>query len=104
MLELVRGGRFRDIVLSEYQNLTPRAQDAYRYVALLHQHNLSIPDYLLNHVTVRDWDLFQQEVIRLDADLIIVQDVSSTTRRLFFRSRHPAIAKVILDTTVPKRE
>jgi tetratricopeptide (TPR) repeat protein len=104
LLELIRGGIFRDIVLAEYENLTARAKTAYQYVALLHQHGLAVPDYLLNQVTVKDWALFTTEVIALDAELIIIHDVSSTARRLFFRTRHPIIARVIVEATVRKQE
>lgn len=104
MLELVRNGKFRDIILFEYENLSDRAKNAYKFVALLHQHSIAIPDYLLNQVTVKDWDVFKREVIRLEADLIIVQDLNSSSGRIMFRTRHPLIAQVVLDAVVPKRE
>lgn len=104
LLSLVGSDNFRDIVLSEFENLSKRAQDAYRYVALLHQHRISIPDYVLNAVTAKDWTVFREEIIKLESDLIIVQDVNYSHRRIYFRSRHPEIARVIVQTTVPRPE
>ncbi len=104
LLELVHNGKFRDIVLKEYNNVSDRAQKAYQYVALLHQHRLSIPDSLLNAVSTRDWNLFIDEVIRQEAELVIIQEMDASHRRLWFRSRHPLIAKVIIDVVVPKHE
>lgn len=104
LLELAHNGKFRDIVLKEYTHVSVRAQKAYQYVALLHQHRLSIPDYLLNAVSTKDWNLFIDEVIRQEADLVIIQEMDASRRRLWFRSRHPSIAKVIIDVVVPKHE
>ncbi len=104
MLELVRGGQFNDIILGEYHNLQDRAKAAYTYVALLHQHGISMPDYLLNAVTVNDWTAFTNEVIRQESELIIVQDLNYGAGRIAFRTRHPKIAKVITDVVLPHHE
>jgi len=104
MLELVKGGQFATIILSEYENLSDRAKVAYQYVALLHQHGISIPDYLLNKVTIDDWTVFEKEVIRLESELTIVQDVNYTSQRICFQTRHPRIAQVVVDSVVPRHE
>lgn len=104
MLELVGDGKFRDIVLSEYEHLSPRAKKAYEVVALIHQHRRSIPDYLLNELTVKDWNVFTDEVIRLESELIIVQDLDFGSGRLCFRTRHPAIARIIVDNVISRHE
>ena len=96
LLELVHSGKFREIVIREYGNVSQRAQVAYQYIALLHQHRLPIPDYLLNAVSINDWNVFIDEVIRQEAELVIVQDMDSAHNRLRFRSRHPLIAQTII--------
>jgi tetratricopeptide (TPR) repeat protein len=104
MLTLVGSDTFRNIILGEYENLSERAQGAYKCVALLHQHRLSVPDYVLNKVTVNDWDVFTNEVIRLESDLIIVQDVNYGTGRIQFTTRHPEIARTVVDAVIPRHE
>ena len=104
MLTLVGSDSFRNIILGEYQNLSDRAQHAYKHVALLHQHRISVPDYVLNRVTVADWNIFTNEVIRLESDLIIVQDLNYGTGRIHFAARHPEIARTIVDAVIPRYE
>ncbi len=104
MLELVKNSQFRLILIGEYQNLTERAREAYKYVSILHQHNLAIPDYLLNKVTTDDWDIFKQEVIQIESKMIILQDLNHTSQRLYFRTRHPIVARTIVDAVIPKHE
>ncbi len=104
MLELVRNENFRTIILSEYQNLSSRAKIAYKFVALLHQFSLSTPDYLLNRLSTNDWQVFTDEVIRLESELIIVQDMNYPAGRLSFRSRHPIVAETIVSAVLPKHE
>lgn len=104
MLELVREGRFTEIVLGEYENLSDRAKDAYLFVALLHQHGVSTPDYILNAVTVNDWQAFTHEIIRQESELIIVQDLNYAAGRIAFRTRHPQIARTIVDVALPQHE
>jgi tetratricopeptide (TPR) repeat protein len=104
MLDLVRDGTFRDIVLGEFENISTRGKLAYQYVALFHQHGLSVPDYILNAVTVDDWRVFEDEVIRQESDLIIVQDLNYAARRIAFRTRHPKIAELIVEVTIPQHE
>ncbi len=104
LLQIVQSGKFKAIVLGEYGNLSHRAQKAYQFVALLHQHRISIPDYLLNSVSTNNWDIFVDQVIREESELVIIQDLDATSGRLRFRSRHPLIARTIIDATVPKFE
>src|SRR5206468_2325863 len=80
------------------------ARLAYQYVALVHQHRRSIPDYILNELTVKDWRVFTDEVIRLESESIIVQDLDYGAGRLCFRTRHPEIARVVVDSTLPMHE
>ena len=102
LLEIVRGGNFKEIVLNEYENLSERAQSAYRFVALLHQHRISTPGYLLNALSTDDWGVFLDQVIRQESELVIIHDLDAITGRLMFRSRHPVIAKTIIDAVVPE--
>lgn len=102
MLELVKNSRFRTIIIGEFENLTERAREAYKYVALIHQHRLSVPDYLLNQLALDDWNLFINEVIRSESEFVILQDLSK--HRIYFRTRHPIVAKTIVDHVLPKHE
>lgn len=104
MLELATEGRFKDILLLEYENLSPRAKEVYQYVALLHQYGISLPEYILNAVTVRDYNVFANEVMKVDSELVFVQDLNRVSKRLYFRTRHPLIAKTIVDVVLPKVE
>jgi hypothetical protein len=104
LLSLVKNGQFKNIILSEYVNLSDHAKAAYRYVALLHQHGLSFPDYLLNQLTVDNWNVFTDQVIRLESELVVVQDMNYSLGRICFRTRHPQIARVIVDEIIPKHE
>lgn len=107
LLQLVSGGRHYQDLLKAYSELSKDAQAAFVYTALLHQHKISIPASWLKQVIAMDWSAFEDRVIRAEGKGILIQEhhqAYGTEPDLFFRTKHPLIARKLIDELIPNPE
>ncbi len=102
LLELVQGGRFEEIVLSEYQDLRDGlAEAAYRSVAVVHELGIPLRRELLRRMLDSNWEEFISRVIQGAASKVVIEDFETVTGRGFYRTKHPLLASIIRKNTVP---
>lgn len=104
LMSIIDNGHHQDDLYEAYQQLPDLAKDAYLYTCLLHQYRIAMPASLLRSLLGVDWRDFLNNVIRIDCKgiLIQVQSKSSVDPDLYFKSKHPLIAKKIVDMTLPE--
>lgn len=103
-LALITKGKHKDDLLDAYEKLSDLGKEAFKYVSILHQHNISMPASILRSLVARDWQEFRDEVINVEGKGILIQDSinsNDTDSDLNFRTKHPLIATTLLNTLVP---
>lgn len=107
LLEIVTDGNHVRNLLNAYEELSSEMQSAFLYTALLHQFKLKMPAGWLKQIISLDWDEFIDKVIRGEGKGILIQErINSygTDPDLFFKTKHPVIAKNLIDKIVPRKD
>jgi hypothetical protein len=106
LLETVPGIHYLDLI-EAINNLPQVAKDAVIYISALHQFNILMPVGLLRALISKNWEIFRTEFLTIDCKSIIikVEDENYNSRTdLFFRTKHPIIAKNIIDKLIPNKD
>lgn len=107
LLEIVTNGNHVRNLLNAYEELSEEMQSAFLYTALLHQFKLKMPAGWLKQIVSVDWEQFVDKVVKGEGKGIIIQEhVNSygTEPDLFFKTKHPVIAKNLIDKIIPKKD
>jgi hypothetical protein len=107
LLEIVTSGKHINDLLSAYNQLSNEAQNAFVNTALVHQHKMWIPASWLKQVISLDWTDFTESVIKAEGKGILYQerkDHTGTEPDLFFRTKHPLIARKLIEKIVPSSD
>lgn len=107
LLEIVTNGNHVKNLLSAYEELSKEMQSAFLYTALLHQFKLKMPAGWLKQIISLDWERFANKVIKVEGKGILIQESVNSYGNdpdLFFKTKHPVIAKNLIDKIVPKKD
>jgi hypothetical protein len=107
LLELVTNGRHINDLMSAYDELSADAQKAFLFTAFLHQFKLLMPVSWLRSIISKNWAEFVTNVVQAEGKGILIQErVNSfgTDPDLFFRTKHPIIAKALIGIIEPNIE
>jgi tetratricopeptide (TPR) repeat protein len=101
LLELVQQGRFEEIVLSEYEDLTnDLAERAYRIVSVVHEFGMPIKRELLRRMLGCDWNEFLLYVVQGNAKKVVIEDFETASEQAYYRTKQPVIASIVREHTV----
>ncbi len=91
-------------LLSAYNQLPKKAQEAFLYTSLLYRFGCAMPVSLLKKLVSTDWDTFKSDVLEVDCKGVLVQEVntsSGTVPDLYFRTKHPIISDLLVKYFFP---
>lgn len=107
LLEIVTGGQHITNLIGAYNELSEDCRSAFLFTALMHRYKLSVPASWLKHVVSMEWDDFVSKVIRIEGKGLLIQEIVNSTGTdpdLFFRTKHPIIAKRLIESLVPSTD
>ena len=89
-------------VWTEFENLTELGKKAYRLTAAMHQFGISIKMEVLMRALGADFPTFETEIVRGDAQSVLVTEHLSSHLNLFLRGRTRMISQIVFDRAVPE--
>lgn len=107
LMSIITSGKHENDLVSCYEQLSPELKNAFLYTALLHQHHLLMPANWLKHITSMSWEEFLNKVVKVEGKGILLQEsINSygTQPDLFFRTKHPLIAKKLIERIIPNKD
>jgi hypothetical protein len=107
LMTIITSGKHENDLIDSYNQLSPDAQKAFLYTALLHRHKLWMPASWLKQNISMDWDEFTQKIIKAEGKGILIQDTISARGAqpdLYFRTKHPIIAAKLVDRILPNKD
>lgn len=107
LLDLVTNGKHIEDLREAYNQLSSQCQEAFLYTALLHRFNIQMPSNLLRSLVSQDWEDFINNVINVEGKGILIQETLKSKDLdpdLYFRTKHPVIAKKIIEDVLDKRK
>lgn len=90
----------RDRVITEYENLSDLGREAYRLIAALHQFGIPLKFEVLIRALDVDWPSFDSDVIRGDAQQVLILDEITSSLNLHFRGRTRRISEIVFSHAV----
>ncbi len=85
----------RDRVITEYENLNDLGREAYHLIAALHQFGIPLKFEVLMRTLAVDWPSFDRDVIRGDAQQVLILDEVTSSLNLHFRGRTRRISEIV---------
>jgi len=107
LLGIITDGRHENDLISSFNQLSPDAQKAFLYTALLHKHKLLMPASLLKQNISMDWEQFTTRIIKAEGKGILFQELKvthGTQPDLYFRTKHPLIASKLVNRFIPNKD
>lgn len=93
--------RLSERVWTEYEHLSDIGKESYRLTAAVHQFGISMKMELLMRLIDADFPTFDGEVVRGDAQSVLVTEHLSNDLNLFLRGRTKVISKIVFDRALP---
>jgi len=107
LLSIITNGSHVNYLISAYNQLSPIAQKAFIYTALIHRYKLYMPGAILKQLLSIDWDSFTTNVIRVEGKGILIQENVNSTGTdpdIYFRTKHPIIAEELIKKLIPNKD
>ncbi|PHR58595.1 MAG: hypothetical protein COA43_10060 [Robiginitomaculum sp.] len=93
--EVTQGKPFEEILMDEYQSLTPfKAQQLYLDICTLHQFNAKVRAGLISRVSGIPFSLYQEEFFKPLEDVVLVQ-TNKYTGEHEYMARHKRVASLV---------
>lgn len=97
LLEATQGKPLRDIVLDEYNNITPQeARILYLDVCTLHRFGVAVRSGLISRVSNIPFSYFSTKLLK-PLEHVVRTFIDSYSRDNAYRSRHQEIARIVFD-------
>lgn len=107
LLSIVSNGNHVNDLIGAYNQLSPDAQKAFLYTALLHRFKLHMPASILKQLIGSDWTDFTNNVIKVEGKGILIQENLNsigTDPDMYFRTKHPIIADELINKIIPNKD
>lgn len=107
LMSIITNGKHESDLISAYHELSPDAQKAFLFTALLHKHKLLMPASWLKQNISLSWEEFTSKVVKAEGKGILIQEVVSshgTQPDLYFRTKHPLIAEKLIEKFLPHKD
>jgi tetratricopeptide (TPR) repeat protein len=92
----------RDRVVTEYHNLSDLGREAYRLIAALHQFGIMMKFEVLARALHVDFSRFERDVIRGDAQTVLIEEQVTSGLNINYRGRTRRISEVVFECAVPE--
>lgn len=97
LLEATQGKPLRDIVLNEYNNITPQeARLLYLDVCTLHRFGVAVRSGLISRISNIPFNYFSAKLLK-PLEHVVRTFIDSYSRDNAYRSRHQEIARIVFD-------
>lgn len=107
LMAFITNGRHENDLISCYHQLSPEAQRAFLFTALVHKYKLLMPASWLKQNISMDWDEFISKIVKAEGKGILIQEIKhshGTQPDLFFRTKHPLIAERLVARFIPNKD
>lgn len=102
--EITRGSSFEDIVVDEFEKITPRgAQQIYLDICTLHQCRVGVRAGLLSRLSGLDISSLKN-YLSGSLSKVVRASYDHRYRDIVYRSRHEEIARMVFDLAIPSAE
>lgn len=102
--EATMGRNFEDIVLDEFNGITPHeAQQLYLTICVLNRVGVSIRANLISHIHGLRYEEFKERLF-YPLEHVVHTKHDPVLRDYLYRARHPHIAEIVFDRALPKAE
>lgn len=102
LYELIEPSRepLKNHIQSEYYNLSPVAQTAYRYIAGMHQYGLMLKMEVLMRLLDLPFQQFRSDVIQGDAQKVLLSESQGSDLNIHFRGRTRMVSELVFADAV----
>jgi len=107
LISLLTKSKHINILRDAYNELSPKAKEAFLYTSLLYRFGIMMPLSLLQSVVSKDWDAFRRDVLEYDCKGILIQETGhsgGTEPDLFFRTKHQIISDSLVKMLYPNED
>jgi tetratricopeptide (TPR) repeat protein len=89
-------------VVAEYHNLGEIGREAYQLIAAVHQFGIMLKFEVLMRALDVEWSNFESEVIRGDAQTVLLAEQITSELNINFRGRTRRISAIVFENAVPE--
>lgn len=102
--EATMGKKFEDIVLDEFNGITPHeAQQLYLTICVLNRVGVSVRANLISHIHGLRYEEFKERLFS-PLEHIVHTKHDPVLRDFLYRARHPHIAEIVFERALPRAE